>query len=112
MDIMFLFFFRTENNKKDRLFNDTVRLFKTNKWGFTNQTAETTGKFVIEAITNTMWYPDPFWERLNSRSVSVPDCLRPLTGYRELRKQKKASKGKVVAISKPEIQIHYLSKFI
>lgn len=85
---MFLFF-RTENNQKDRLFNHTVGLFKKNKWGFTNQTAETTGKLVIETITNTMWYLDPFWERLNSRSVSVPDCLRPLTGYREFRKQKK-----------------------
>ena len=44
---------------------------------------------MVSTITNCLWYLDPFLERLEARSITVPKLFKGLTGYRELKKQKK-----------------------
>ena len=46
-----------------------------------------TGQHIAKTITNVMWYLDPFMDRMSSWSVTVPDFLHPLTGYRQLKKK-------------------------
>ena len=61
---------------------------KENKWGFTSQQASSLGKHVVSSLTEALWFLDPFWDRFKSRGI-VPKPLIPMTGYRDLKNQKK-----------------------
>lgn len=62
---------------------------KQNKWGFTSQQVSSLGTHVVSTLTEALWFLDPFWERLKSRGINVPKPLSPMTGYRDLKSQKK-----------------------
>lgn len=58
--------------EKDRPFNNVIALLKKNKVGFTSHQIYNIGKDVVSTITNTMWFLDPFIEKLKDRSVNIP----------------------------------------
>jgi hypothetical protein len=44
---------------------------------------------VVSTLTEGLWYLDPFLDRFKSRGIHIPDPLKPLTGYRDWKAQKK-----------------------
>ena len=84
-----MFSFREEHNDKDRLYNNTISLLREKNYGFTSQQVDSLGQTIVSTITHNLWYLDPFIDRLESRSIAVPKLFKGLTGYRQLKKQKK-----------------------
>lgn len=75
--------------EKDRPLNNVIALLKKNKVGFTSHQIYNIGKDVVSTITNTMWFLDPFIEKLKDRTVNIPAMFSQLTKYRNLKKQHK-----------------------
>lgn len=70
-----------------RLFNNVIESFKKRKVGFSSHQIENIGRDVVNTITNTMWFLDPFIDKLKDRSVNIPAMFKELTGYRNIKKQ-------------------------
>lgn len=86
---MYMFYVdnREENTEKDRLFNNVIESLKKRKVGFSSHQIENIGRDVVNTITNTMWFLDPFIDKLKDRSVNIPAMFKELTGYRNIKKQ-------------------------
>ncbi|VDI23115.1 Hypothetical predicted protein [Mytilus galloprovincialis] len=76
-------------NAKDRLYNDVLKLMFGKKYGFTPVQVETVGKRVVSTLTDTLWYIDPFHDKLLSRGIHIPKIFSDLKGYYNWRSQKK-----------------------
>ena len=57
---------------------------------------------VLTALTESLWYMDPHWDKLAMRSYTIPQFLHELQGYNDWRAQKK----KMPRISADELNKH------
>ncbi|CAG2217413.1 unnamed protein product [Mytilus edulis] len=92
-------------NAKDRLYNDVLKLMFGKKYGFTPVQVETVGKRVVSTLTDTLWYIDPFHDKLLGRGIHIPKIFSDLKGYYDWRSQKKKTPVITSACLKEHIDI-------
>lgn len=88
-----LFIYRKiPSNRRDNLYNDFLQTCKdTFKVAFRRQQQDI-GSKIINTLVDTLWFIDPFLEKLKERSCKIPDKLY-FSGYRDLKKSHKKYVG-------------------
>lgn len=76
---------RTPSNNKDKLYNDVLqKCMDTFQVGFRRQQQDI-GSKIINTLVETLWFIDPFLDKMKERSCKIPDELY-FCGYRDLKK--------------------------
>ncbi|XP_055999413.1 uncharacterized protein LOC130048586 [Ostrea edulis] len=92
---------RTPSNNKDKLYNDVLqKCMDTFQVGFRRQQQDI-GSKIINTLVETLWFIDPFLDKMKERSCKIPDELY-FCGYRDLKKCHKKYVG--VQMKEPELK--------
>lgn len=67
-------------NNKDRMFNDLVSLFASNRWKWSDG-GDTHGSNFISNLRDALWYLDGHHSTLATRSCSIPEPFDKFEGY-------------------------------
>ena len=88
----------SERTKKDRLFNDIVKMLDQKGLKFSSGQIDS-GKSYITTLTSALWYIYQHHRTLASRGCHVPDVFKPFNGYNcpELSKHRKRERGSLNA---------------
>ena len=71
------------------MYNKLLDLLKKLEYGFRTAQIDTIGKRILTTVTEALWYLDPQWELLSSRSIKMPDLFQELRGFNDWHAQKK-----------------------
>ena len=79
-----------ERTKKDKLFNDLLRLVEQKGLKFSPGQLES-GKSYLTTVSSALWYVDGHHSTLSSRGCDIPELFKPFKGYNtpELSKHRK-----------------------
>ncbi len=69
-----------ERTKKDKLFNDLLRLVEEKELKFSHSQLES-GKSYLTSVTSAIWYIDGHQSTLSSRGCEIPELFKPFKGY-------------------------------
>lgn len=76
-----------EDNNKRIVYNKILQILEKAGLGFTVESLES-GKNFLNAVTNSLWYVDPFIDRFNSRGLFHPLLFEHLVGFNDPSKSK------------------------
>ena len=71
-----------KQNNKIRLYNKVLQLLEKAGLGFTQQNMDNGINF-IQCITNSLWYIDPFLDKMYDRSCHLPMLFEHFSGYND-----------------------------
>ena len=77
-----------EHNKKDKLYNDLLKLADRKGLKLSHGDVES-GKRYFVTLTSTLWYIDGHHSSLNDCGCKIPELFKTFQGYNELSKHKK-----------------------
>ena len=99
----------TNLNKKDELFNDLVKLFKTSRVDFSSTAVASSGSYFVQVLTNALWYITNDHLTINETTKQAKE-LTPILklfegyiGYYEIKRKKKV---KVMPLSSDLLRSH------
>ncbi|POG72960.1 hypothetical protein GLOIN_2v1773072 [Rhizophagus irregularis DAOM 181602=DAOM 197198] len=73
---------KREDTQRDTLYNDVISLLRKNqKYGWSGVNSESIAKKFVDRLVALLWYIDPHWEKLISRSLKLPDIFNELEQY-------------------------------
>ena len=84
----------TNLNRKDELFNDLVKLFKTSRVDFSSPTLQSDGSYCLQALTNALWYITNDHLTINEASkqakkvTAIPKLFEGCVGYNDIKRKK------------------------
>lgn len=81
--------YREELHSKDRLYNALLQTMRQMGVGFKVNQIEKDGigYEVVDALWGALWYLDPYWSKLERRSIRIPRPFSELQNYRDFKSQ-------------------------
>ena len=98
----------TNLNRKDELFNDLVKFFKTSPVDFSSPTVSSDGSYCLQVLTNAPWYIKNDHLTIIEASkqakevTPIPKLFEGYVGYNEIKK----NKVKAMSLSTDLLQLH------
>lgn len=83
-----------KNNRKEELFNDLLRSFKSKQLDFPYMSANTEGRYCLDVLSNSLWYITNHHQTIEDRCkhvsglITVPDCYQIFSGYNDTKRKK------------------------
>ena len=86
-----------EHTRKDKLYNDVLRMLESRNLKFPSTIVNSTGKNFVKTIVDCLWYIDGHHDSLKKQSCHVPSDFSQFVGYNcpELSKHRKRQAGSV-----------------
>lgn len=93
-------------NRKDDLYNAVIDLFEQKNLVVPHSDANLSGKCLVKALCNVLWYIDGQHETLSARSCHIPEVFSPFQNYNkpELSKHRKRER-----VNLSEVELRGLS---
>ena len=95
-----------ERTKKDKLFNDMLRLVEQKGLKFSPGQLES-GKSYLTTVTAALWYIDHHQSTLTDRGCEIPELFKPFEGYNT----PSLSKRKHISLSTDKLATHVASLY-
>ena len=76
-----------ERNKKDRLYNDVLKMLEENNVAFPGVEVKTSGQAFLRAIVDCLWYLDGHHDALKKQNCPIPELFSHFNGYNTLKFQ-------------------------
>ena len=82
-----------ERNKKDRLYNDVLKMLEENNVAFPGGEVKTSEQAFLRAIVDCLWYLDGHHDALKKQNCSIPNLFNHFNSYNtpEVSKHRKRS---------------------
>ena len=80
--------------RKDELFNDLIKLFKTSRLDFSFTTVASDGSYCLQVLTNALWYITNDHLTIHEASkqakevTSIPKLFGGYVGYNKIKRKK------------------------
>lgn len=83
----------TEHNKKDKLYNDVLKVLEENNVSFPGSEIKSSGQTFMRALVDCLWYLDGHHDALAKQNCPIPEFFRQFNGYNtpEVSKHRKRS---------------------
>lgn len=73
---------------RDKLFNDILSMFETQKLSFKPSIVETVGVNILDTLADALYYLDPHHDKLENRSCPIPETFKQIHGYNDWKAKK------------------------
>ncbi|PKC07009.1 hypothetical protein RhiirA5_418782 [Rhizophagus irregularis] len=74
---------KKEDTRKDLLYNNIIKLFRSKMVGWRNGIQNTFGKSFVECLTAALWYIDPHRTKFTERSLLLGELFNELDQYQK-----------------------------